>query len=582
MKLLTNNFNVFLANTFYNSVLSDNYYVYVSKTTPFEGDEDTIPQPENSFKGTVLDVNEQMIFGKKITENDVRFMIERKQWDVNEVYTSYDHQQENIEDTNFYVVTQDGDEYSVFKCIDNNNGEVSLIKPIRSETSPADDFYRTSDNYVWKLMYTIEDNVYDKFSTSSFVPIEEDPQIANNAIPGGIESVKVENSGAGYKNYISGTVSQISIGGNPRKLYIQGDSDTLSTTSNYYTDSAFYVTFGNAQGQLKSITEYGIEGNNKYVILDSSFTPQIEAGDQFEISPNIIVSGDGTGFKGRAIIDEETDSIERVEIVDRGTDYTQAIAEIASNTASFSSDQFTKASVRPIISPKGGHGSDSQVELFARYVGISLDFVEDNLPAANNDFYSFGIIKDPVFREAELILNDATDLSNNDIIIQANTQATGTISVVDQLTNTVTLENVQGVFNDQDDITSNSSNTVYTVANITKNNETFDQRTSIDFTVTFGNGFEKDEVVTQESTNASAIVHQIDGNTVKLINVQGNFAISNVSTLNGTKSNTRAVINNINEPDMIKGSADTFYIQNVQPITRTSDRTERTKIIIGF
>lgn len=582
MKLLTNSFNIFLANTFYNSVLSDNYFVYASKTTPFEGTVSTIPTPENSFKGTVLDVSEEMIFGKNITLNDVRLMIQKKEWDVGKVYPIYDHEDGDLEDRDFYVVTQDGDEYSVFKCIDNNNNSLSLIKPIRSETSPSDAFYRTSDNYVWKLMYTIEDIVYEKFSTLDYVPLEINSEIVDNSIPGGIESVKVENAGVGYKNYISGTVSQINIGGNPRKLYIQSDNEVLSATANYYTTSAFYVTFGSAQGQLKSIVEYGTEGNNKYVILDSSFSPNVQAGDEFDISPNVIVIGDGTNFKGRAIIDEETDSIERIEIIDRGTNYTQANATIVSNTSSFDTNEFTDGVVRPIISPNGGHGSDPQKELFGRYVGVSVDFVEDNLPAANNNFYSFGLIKDPTFRRAEMILDQVTDLANGDILTQETTNATGSILTANNLTNEVVLNNVEGIFSVEDTITSDSSNTVYSVSNILKNNDIFDQRTSIDVTVTFGTSFEKDEIVTQSSTNASAVVYEFTNGTLKLTDVQGNFAISNISTINGSKSGTRAVINNIEEPDMIKGSADTFYIQNVEPITRASDRTERTKIIIGF
>lgn len=582
MKLLTNNFNIFLANTFYDSVLSDNYYVYVSKTLPFEGVQVTTPEPENSIKGTLLDVDEEMIFGKYISSNDFRIMIERKEWDVGQVYPIYDHTDANLEDKNFYVVTQDGDSYSVFKCIDNNNESLSLIKPILSETSPSDDFYRTSDNYVWKLMYTIQDSLYDKFATSNYIPLEVNSDISNNAIPGGIESVKIEDSGFGYKNYISGVVSQINIGGNTQKLYIQGSDDVLSAIPGYYTDSAFYVTFGNAQGQLKSIIDYGIEGNNRYIVLDSSFSPNIQAGDEFDISPNIIVTGDGSGFKGRAIIDEQSDSIERIEIVDRGTGYTQAKAEIASNTTPFSVGEFGAGNVIPIISPPGGHGSNPQKELFGRYIGVSVDFVEDNVPAANNDFYSFGIIKDPVFRKAELVLDQTADLANGDILTQQTTLAQGAVQSIDGLNNQIVLENVQGVFDDQNSITSNSSNTVYSVTNIVQNNDVFDQRTNINVTVTFGSGFIKDEVVSQSSTGATAVVHEYSNNVLSLVDVQGNFVISNVSTVNGSESNTRAVINNITQPDMIKGSSEAFYIQNVEPITRTSSTTERAKVIIGF
>lgn len=578
MKLLTNNFNILLANTFFDSVKTDNYFVFAARTLPWANG--TPEVPGNSIDDTFLSINEEMIFGKYITNDDVRIMIEKKDWEEGVVYPIYDHQDDDLPTKKFYVVTRDGDEYSIFKCIDNNNNSVSLIKPIKSETSPSDDFYRTSDNYVWKLMYTITDEIYDKFATSKYVPLEADVEISNNAIAGGIECIAIDSTGGGYENYLSGTISQINVGGNTRKLYIQSATDTLSTLANYYTDSAFYITSGNGQGQLKSIIEYGIEGNNRYVILDSSFSPSVSSGDEFEISPNITIVGDGSGFQGRAIVDETTKRLERVDIINRGTGYTQAVATVVSNTAAFDANTYSAAAVRPIISPKGGHGFDAQQELFGRYIGMSVDFIQDTLPAGNNDFRRFGIIKEPTFRRADITVSSVSGLANGDIIVQANTGATGTIQDIDFGNTALILTDVQGVFDTGNTVS--SGNTSFTVSTIEKNNDLFDQRTTLDVTVTFGVAFQKDEIVIQQNTNASAVVQDYTAGVLKLINVQGNFSISGVSSVDGQTSGTRAVINNITQPDMIKGTADTIYIENIEAITRAADRTERTKIIIGF
>lgn len=578
MKLLTNTFNIILANTFYDSVINDNYFVFTAKTLPWSGG--TPDTPGTSLDDTFLTINEEMIFGKYVTSSDISFMIENKEWEINTVYSIYDHEDDSLDTKDYYVVTRDGDEYSIFKCIDNNNNSPSLIKPIRSETSPSDDFYRTSDSYVWKLMYTVSDETYDKFATSKYVPLIEDAEISNNAIAGGIENIRITSAGTGYKNYLSGTISQINIGGNTRKLYIQSSTSTLSTELNYYTNSAIYITSGAGQGQLKSIVEYGVEGNNRYVILDSSFSPPVAAADEFEISPNVILVGDGSGFQGRAIIDETTEGVERIEIINRGTNYSQAVATVVANTVAFDANTFAAATIRPIISPRGGHGSDPKIELFGRYVGVSVDFIEDSLPAANNNFHRFGIIKDPVFRRADLKLNSVSGLANGDIIVQANTGATGRISSVDVGNTSIILESVQGVFDSGNTIV--SGNSTFTVSTINKNNELFDQRTVLDITITFGSAFQRDEIVVQENTLASGVIHESSSGQLKLVNVQGNFAISGISTIIGQTSGTRAVINNITQPDMIKGSPDTIYIENIEPITRSADRTERTKIIIGF
>lgn len=565
---------------FYDSVVANTYYMFAARTVPFEGS--SVETPGDSLNDTYLELNERMIFGKHITSNDIRYMIERREWETGTVYPIYDHEDDDLASKRFYVVTLDGDEYSVFKCIDNDNDSVSLVKPIRSETSPGDDFYRTSDNYVWKLMYTVPESSFEKFATSKYFPLEVDTQIANNAIAGGIECVRVENAGSGYRNFVEGTVSQINISGNPRKFYVQSDTDTLATATNYYTNSAIYITSGSAQGQLRSITEYGIENNRKYVIVDSSFSPAISAGDGFEISPNIIVTGDGTGFQGRGIVNETSGSIERVEIINRGTGYTQGVGTVVANTASFDANTFNASTVRPIISPIGGHGSNQQKELFARNVGISVDFIGDDFPTANNDFRTFGILKDPSFRRAELTLDSVNELSSGDIIIQANTGAQGTISSIDVGNTSILLSNTQGVFNTTDILDVANTSNAYSISTIDYNNDTFDQRLTLNVTMTFLSGFQRDERVVQQNTNASGIVHEYAAGVLKLTDVQGNFAVSTTSVIVGQTSSARAVINSITQPDMIKGTGEAMYIQNIEPIIRADDRTERTKIIIGF
>lgn len=567
-----------MANMFYDSLSANNYFVYVARTVPFDGN--GVEEPGDSLNDTFLELNERMIFGKHITDDDTRIMIKNKSWTPGQVYPIYDDLNDNLDDQNFYVVTRDGDEVSVFKCIDNDNDAVSLVKPIRSETSPNDNFYRTSDNYVWKLMYTVSGNSFDKFATSKYFPIEVDADIANNAIAGGIECVRVEVAGAGYDNFIEGSISQINIGGNPRKMYIQGESGELASPTGYYTNSAIYITSGNAQGQLRSITSYGVENNRRFITVDASFSPAIAATDTFEISPNVIVTGDGTGFQGRAVINETSGTIERVEIIDRGTGYTQATATIVANTAGFDTNAFSAGSARPIISPIGGHGSDPQKELYGHLVGVSVDFAGNELPTANNDYRSFGIMKDPTFKDAQIQLNTSVGLNENDVIIQSNTNATGTITDIDVANNVITLGTVTGVFNATDTIS--VGNTEFTVSSILDNNDTFDQRLVLDTSLTFGAGFQKDETIIQQNTNASAVVHQYDSGTIRVINVQGNFLVSTTSVIVGQTSGTRAVINTITQPDMIKGSGEAMFVQNIEPITRADGRTERTKIIIGF
>ena len=68
----------------------------------------------------------------------------------------------------FYVVT---DQLNVYKCLGNNNGGVSTIKP--SSTSPANTTPAAeTDGYIWKYMYTISDADSDKFLTTNWMPVK--------------------------------------------------------------------------------------------------------------------------------------------------------------------------------------------------------------------------------------------------------------------------------------------------------------------------------------------------------------------------------------------------------------------------
>jgi hypothetical protein len=100
-------------------------------------------------------------------------------------------------------------------------------------------------------------------------------------------------------------------------------------------------------------------------------------------------------------------------------------------------------------------------------------------------------------------------------------------------------------------------------------------------TYTVGTQFVQDELVIQEDAGAQGYVYN-DNGTLFLVNVKGTFANSITDEIIGQTSGTKATINSVGERDMIIGSEDILYVQNVSPITRTISNTERVKIILGF
>ncbi len=99
-----------------------------------------------------------------------------------------------IEDSAFYVVT---DEYNVYKCLDNNNGGLSNVKPSGTQLAPI----KTTDGYIWKFMYNIPINLRNKFYTDEYIPVVS--ALTNHFYSNGtIDNVYITNRGEGYSSAI--------------------------------------------------------------------------------------------------------------------------------------------------------------------------------------------------------------------------------------------------------------------------------------------------------------------------------------------------------------------------------------------
>ena len=127
--------------------------------------------------------------------------------------------------------------------------------------------------------------------------------------------------------------------------------------------------------------------------MNAPFITAPAAGDEYEVYPYVYVWGDGTETtpaEGRAIIDSTANSIVEIEMLNVGAGYrygesyagkTSDTVPITINSALIdlpasvaNNAGFTAATLQPIVSPPGGHGSDPRTELGARRVCISTKF----------------------------------------------------------------------------------------------------------------------------------------------------------------------------------------------------------------
>jgi len=405
---------------------------------------------------------------------------------------------------------------------------------------------------------------------------------------------------------------------------IESTTSSLSSNTDFYKGSVFYITAGAGAGQQRTISEYIVTGSARRVLLATQFTTAIDSTSRFEISPRISVIGDGTGLEARAIVNTATFAVDTVDIINRGSGYTFGTAQVFGNTGIVEGNdsdgnpiigQANNANVSIIIGPKGGHGSDPITELDGSTIGISVDFAnnEGGNISINNDFRQFGLLKDPLFANVQLSIanttltdgsaGSGTSFAVNDVVTQSagdNAVANGAHGVVkSRAAGTIAVANVYGNF-----ITSGSNtslrivNAANTSANVisaltnpsrsTSDTNSFDQRLVLTgFSNQASVAFTSDEIIKQDSTDATGVIEVINSTSVAITRVQGNWLASDTASgtyysFNGQTSSGRGYFTGIRQPDLVQGSGEVLYIENGQPITRSAAQTERIKLLIEF
>lgn len=405
-KLISKNLNVHAAESFVESVRTDTVvYAFAAKHTPYTSNSDQIiPVPNPSVKETLYDVYNNMIFGKKVANNDIVPMIPRSDWTSNTVYTMYDDTAGELFNEQFYACVNVGTQTHIYKCLYNNGGAPSIVEPSGTDISP---FETPQDGYVWKYMCTSSDVLMNKFATNDYIPIVANSSVVENATSGSIDVIVVENGGLGYNNYLVGefgTANDIKVGGDP---YLYALGPTASSIDDFYNGCLIKITSGNAKDEYRIITNYYLSGGQKIAVLNDTFNGSIVATDTFEVYPYVYVFDTGgvkqTNCIARAIVSNTSgNSIARVEILQAGSGYRSANAVILSSNAV---PVTSTASLRAIIPPPGGHGYNANNELGASYVGIVTKFVGDTF-TVSNDYRQVGLLRYPSFANVNIKIDD--------------------------------------------------------------------------------------------------------------------------------------------------------------------------------
>jgi hypothetical protein len=320
----------------------------------------------------------------------------RYNWKSGTVYTEYDDQLSQLYTKQFYVITPIDN--NVYKCIDNNRGAASTVKPTSTDVS---NIQLTADKYRWKYMFTVTSGLALKFLTSDFIPIATNNSVRLYASNGAINHIKIIANGT---NYISTTNTFSSIV-NSTAYTIKNNSSLVDGS---YVGSSIYISSGLGSGQIKKIVKY--YGASKILVVNSAFTITPNTLSRYVISPTVTIRGDsGASVTTRAtayVSNVYNGQIRSIRIIDQGRSYSTANVIISSNTS-----WGRGATARAIIPPVGGHGYDPVDELYAYNVmmNIKTQGSESGTFPTNNDFRLIGIVQDPLYSNGAIANTSVID-----------------------------------------------------------------------------------------------------------------------------------------------------------------------------
>lgn len=605
--VLSSNLRYKNINNFLSTADNESIYFAVSKPTAWP-DDTTAPTPYDSYN-LEYDVFKEMLYLKKITSSDCVNVLPIVPWVSANYYQSYDDAG-NISDlttsrtgtyTNgvfvvgtgntyqpFYVIT---DTYNVYKCIANNNGGASTVKPTSTAygTDPTT-YTPLADGYVWIYMFTVTPADANKFLTTYWFPVRTLTQnnsttqwnVQQSAISGGIYGYKISNAGSSYTKTVFNSDFTSSSSTSTSIVGIVGGS----STDNYYNGATLFVKQINTGQILANGLITGYVGSTKTATVSNLGSITLDHTLQsVSISPTIAITGDGSGAKA-VVTGVTTGAITTIQIEAPGSGYSYANVAVTDASGGGSGGILT-----PILAPVGGHGSDPVVELGATNLMTKVQFngSETGQIIDTNDYRKISVVHNPIWAGSyyqtaaggtnTITLNNSHDISNSSanwfptagkqIIILAGTGKGQIRTISSNVSRVVTL-------------TSNWTITPDTTSyyGIIAGGTVINQCAVLTISGVSNGPFSQDSTVTQSTSGATGTVvkHDTVNNLLYLTNITGTFDGSHGLTSGSTTCSVSAVT----QPAVTKNLGDVMYLENRRPLTRYTDQIEDIKVVIEF
>ena len=402
----------------------DVYYLFVGKVNAWPND--SVPPTSLDTIENELDSFRNSFFLKRITQSDVRQVINRFPWVQNSVYTQYNDTIDLFDETlpkgssDFFVITP---ENNVYKCLSNNNGSESTVMPTGRKSINI----KTSDNYIWKYMCSLSEGDLD-FKTSHKIPIrfaaatDLDPNLVDqysvqtSAVRGSVPVVELTEVGAPY--LLGTTGSGLPVGRTESSGSTAIQVIGLYGQENLYAGYTVKVVSGYGEGQVKTIVSNTTGGilyvDSTWEQLPDASTDATGGQSQAQIVPTISIHGDGSGLIVTPTLEpkEGIQYVNGVDVVSAGQNYTTIDYSIypgVSGPYNAGTDNqhrgpdpaaIGETTVNFVSSPGDGHGYDIRKELgansFVMLIKLLASEMQSHGLTAANEFRQFGLIKNPV------------------------------------------------------------------------------------------------------------------------------------------------------------------------------------------
>ena len=534
--IITSNFRTLNAKHFKEQVAGSSVYVAIGKSDVWSlttsDTTDTTPTLPNDNLDVLGEARANLIGMKKIISTDISHVVPRYTWTSGNSYYAWDSDDASIFDKAFYIITS---EFKVYKCIKAGGG-ASSIQPTQTLTDPTAE----SDGYTWKYMYTVSVADAEKFLTNSYMPVKTVPLSAS-----AIVAATVSNS---TTVVLTETVDELTVGmevtGNgvatspkPTISAISGSTLTLSATQSIAASTKLTFAYANdaAAEAVLSEADYAQYLNQK-ASRDSATAGGIErievtaGGTGYASAPTVVITGDGTtDATATAVLGTnegvDDDKVVSVTVNNKGADY--RVIDIT-----FTGGSGSEAAARAVLTPKAGHGVDPVSELGGFFVSLNsqLDGNDGGDLTVGNDFRQITLFNEP--REY-----NATPLA-------------GLIATADTLKATSYL-----------DFNSSATVSSYTV----------------DELIVGGTSGAQAYIVEIDTSNGYIRYHQND-KTGYGVFTDGEVVTGQTSNQADTLESSNAV----GAPEVDRASGDILFLENRDPISRTTTQIEDIKVILEF